>query len=87
MASARPKPGTRKGSGFLPFTVRPLQVKLEFYYTVSGSNTEANTVGQLQTTITEHGLCYAFNSDIAIYNSPEWVTRWPAPRATGLPPL
>ncbi|XP_034254431.1 uncharacterized protein LOC117653133 [Thrips palmi] len=49
-----------------------LAVKLEFYYTVSGSNTEANNIGQLQTTITEHGLCYAFNSDIAIYNSPEY---------------
>ncbi|KAJ1525494.1 hypothetical protein ONE63_010303 [Megalurothrips usitatus] len=49
-----------------------LAVKLEFYYTVSGSNTEANTIGQLQTTITEHGLCYAFNSDIAMYNSPEY---------------
>ncbi|XP_026282493.1 sodium channel protein Nach-like [Frankliniella occidentalis] len=49
-----------------------LAVKLDFSYTVSGSNTEANTVGALQTTITEHGLCYAFNSDIAVYNSPEY---------------
>ncbi len=48
-----------------------LAVRLEFAYTVSGSNTEANNVGALQTTITEHGLCYAFNSDIAVYNSPE----------------
>ncbi|KAK3932274.1 Pickpocket protein 11 [Frankliniella fusca] len=49
-----------------------LAVKLDFAYTVSGSNTEANNVGMLQTTITEHGLCYAFNSDIAVYNSPEY---------------
>ncbi|XP_034246879.1 uncharacterized protein LOC117648482 [Thrips palmi] len=47
-----------------------LAVKLEFSYSVSGSNDEASAQ-PLQPTITEHGICYAFSSDVAVYFAPE----------------
>ncbi|XP_014245168.1 sodium channel protein Nach-like [Cimex lectularius] len=46
-----------------------LDAKLQFRYVLSNSNSDA---ADLVPTFTELGLCYSYNSQVAIYNNPEY---------------
>lgn len=49
-----------------------LILKFQFYFQPTVSNSALNQKEyNLQKTITEMGICYSFNSHLAIYNSPE----------------
>lgn len=48
-----------------------LDLAVNFKPTITNSGT-GNVKGNLQKTITEMGICYSFNSQLAVYNSPEY---------------
>lgn len=48
-----------------------LELGFDFNPTVTNSGVE-NVKGKLQKTLTEMGMCYSFNSQLAVYNSPEY---------------
>lgn len=48
-----------------------LELAFDFKPTVTNSGMN-NVKRELETTITEMGICYSFNSQLAVYNSPEY---------------
>lgn len=55
-----------------PEMYMPLLVKLQFPFKPAVSNSGSNKYGyNLQQIVSEMGICYSFNSQLAVYNSPE----------------